>query len=221
MKCNINDFDIERFKTGNYAIHCNTEEKAKELLNYLDEEHCISWGLGTNIKDTGWKTFRGKTCYSYNISNGTLGFCNYQYYKENGIIIYEFESQYPLTWKDFINGEFAIHCKRESEVNELLQWIYKFNEEDEIVNSPLAILGEGWSDYEDESCYYVKNKRISYDGKSNYDNCDNIVLEWNNKYEYHIDGVIESELSEDEFNDKFIDWVESIGASFGGGVVPC
>ena len=89
MKCNINDFDIERFKTGNYAIHCNTEEKAKELLNYLDEEHCISWGLGTNIKDTGWKTFRGKTCYSYNISNGTLGFCNYQYYKENGIIIYD------------------------------------------------------------------------------------------------------------------------------------
>lgn len=317
MKCNINNFDIERFKTGNYAIHCNTEEKAKELLDYLDKEYCMTWGLGTNIEDTGWKTFRGKTCYSYNTSNGTLGFCNYQYYKENGIIIYEFESQYPLAWRDFISGEFAIHCKRESEVNELLQWIYKFNTKNEIVNSPLAILGEGLGTEREDICYYVYYGYIKYCEKSY---CNGTILEWNNKYEYQqknnirknnitwdafmiedivihckteketeellcwilqnkkemlkspissfadgwysykgdvcfefdledsmicygnkkfynsksykilewsgkklyeVNGTIETELSEDEFNDKFIEFIESINAEFGGGIKPC
>lgn len=123
-----------------------------------------------------------------------------------------------INWKDFINGEFAIHCKRESEVNELLQWIYKFNEENKIVNSPLAILGEGWGIWKEDICYYVNHGYINYCEKPY---CNGTILEWNNKYERYIDGVIETELSEDEFNNKFLEFLESINSEFRGGVIPC
>lgn len=240
---NENTFDINEFKESKLAVNCKTKEDAMMFLEMLTVDFDINWDINRTSSyknkdgkyDTYWDDLFEQTVYRWH-KDQILTYDNIKYVKGLKIEIVEFKSlnnkEYnnsevesmlnsKINWKDFINGEFAIHCKRESEVNELLQWIYKFNEEDEIVNSPLAILGEGWSDYEDESCYYVKNKRISYDGKSNYDNCDNIVLEWNNKYEYHIDGVIETELSEDEFNDKFIDWVESIGANFGGGIKPC
>ena len=219
MKCNINNFDIERFKTGNYAIHCNTEEKARELLNYLDKEHCITWSHRLNNKDTAWKTFHKKTCYSYDTSDGTLGFCNYEYYKKNGTIIYEFEFQYPLTWIDFKLDNIVIHCKTDSQVNELSQWIYS-NKDEEFTKEPLLCLAEGWNRYHNEVCYNynLSEKKINFGTEDTYVYKNYEVIEWDGKKLYEINGTIETDMDIDELNDKFIDFIESINGEFAGGI---
>ena len=219
MKCNINNFDIERFKTGNYAIHCNTEEKARELLNYLDKEHCITWSHRLNKKDTAWKTFNEKTCFSYDTSDGTLGFCNYEYYKKNGIIIYEFEFQYPLTWIDFKLDNIVIHCKTDSQVNELSQWIYS-NKDEEFAKEPLLCLAEGWNRYHNEVCYNynLSEKKINFGTENTYLYKNYEVIEWDGKNLYEINGTIETDMDIDELNDKFIEFIESINGEFAGGI---
>ena len=232
---NENTFDIKKFKESKLAVNCKTEVDAKMFLEMLTADFDINWDTNrtTSYKnkegkyDTYWDKASEKTFYRWHECQ-VLVHDNVQYLPIGRIEIVEFQSlnnkeveemlNTEINWKDFINGEFAIHCKSESEINELLQWIYKFNEEDEIKNSPLITLSEGWLKWQTNVCYYIDCGYISYCDKSN---CDDIVLEWNNKYEYHIDGIIETELSEDELNDKFIDWVESIGASFGGGIKPC
>lgn len=233
---NRNTIDLKEFRKSNIAIHCDTEEKADDLLKYLNSKG-IEWCSGEELKYNNYYFwYKELTCYRLNHTG--LSYSDIDWWKSNYYDIVEWkiidENQQvefkslnnseveemlntKIHWKDFVNGEFVIHCKSESEINELLQWIYK-NAEDEIKNSPLVTLSEGWLKWQTNVCYYIDCGYISYCDKSN---CDDIVLEWNNKYEYHIDGVIETELSEDEFNDKFIDWVESIGASFGGGIKPC
>lgn len=219
MKCNVKNFDIERFKTGNYAIHCNTEEKARKLLNYLDKEHCITWSHRLNNKYTAWKTFHEKTCYSYDASDGTLRFCNYEYYKKNGTIIYEFEFQYPLTWIDFKLDNIVIHCKTDSQVNELSQWIYS-NKDEEFAKEPLLCLAEGWNRYHNEVCYNynLSEKKIKFGTENTYLYKNYEVVEWDGKNLYEINGTIETDMDIDELNDKFINFIESINGEFAGGI---
>ena len=231
---NENTFDIKKFKESELGINCKTREDAVMFLEMLNADFDINWDTNRNFsvknKDgeyyTYWDDMFEETVYRWH-KDQILTYDNVKYVEGLKIEIAEFQSlnnneveemlNTKINWKDFINGEFVIHCKSESEINELLQWIYK-NAEDEIKNSPLVTLSEGWLKWQTNVCYYIDCGYISYCDKSN---CDDIILEWNNKYEYHIDGIIETELSEDEFNDKFIDWIESIGASFGGGIKPC
>ena len=232
---NENTFDINEFKESKLSVNCKTREDAVMFLEMLNNDYDINWDTNRNFsvknKDgeyyTYWDDMFEETVYRWH-KDQILTYDNVKYVEGLKIEIVEFQSlnnnkeveemlNTKINWKDFVNGEFVIHCKSESEINELLQWIYK-NAEDEIKNSPLVTLSEGWLKWQTNVCYYIDCGYISYCDKSN---CDDIVLEWNNKYEYHIDGVIETELSEDDFNDKFIDWVESIGASFGGGIKPC
>lgn len=228
---NENTFDINKFKGSNLAVNCKTEEDAIMFLEMLNNDYDINWDTNRKFSmknkegkfDVYWGLSFDKTVYRWH-KHQVLVHDSLKYLFGRKIETVEFKSlnnknkveemlNTEINWKDFINGKFAIHCKRESEVNELLQWIYKSNKEDEIKNSPLEILGEGWGTWEEDICYYVNYGCIGYCDKSN---CNRIILEWNNKYEYRIDGVIETELSEDEFNNKFIDWVESIGGTFGG-----
>lgn len=232
---NENTFDINKFRESKLAVNCKTKEDAMMFLEMLTADFDINWDTNRTSSyknkdgkyDTYWNLSFEKTVYRWH-KDQILTYDNIKYVNGNGLEIVEFKSlnnreveemlNTKINWKDFINGEFTIHCKRESEVNELLQWIYKFDEEDEIKNSPLVMLAEGWETWKEDICYYVNCGYISYCEKSD---CNSTILEWNNKYEYYIDGVIETELSEDEFNDKFIDWLESIGASFEGGMIPC
>lgn len=233
---NENTFDIKKFKESKLGVNCKTEVDAKMFLEMLNNDYDINWDTNRKFSmknkkgkfDTYWDYLFEKTAYRWH-ENQVLVYDNTKYMFERKIEIVEFQSlnnnnkveemlNTKINWKDFINGEFAIHCKRESEVNELLQWIYKFDVKDEIKNSPFITLGEGWGTWKEDICYYINCGCISYCEKSD---CDDIVLEWNNKYEYHIDGVIETELSEDEFNDKFIEFLESINSEFGGGLELC
>ena len=185
-----NTIDLKKYESERIVIHCDTEEKANDLLKYLNEQG-IKWNSGLELTENNYYVIYNEfTCYNQE-EFGCLSFSPIDWYTNDEYNIVEWEIvdenqqgnnmiNTKINWEDFINGEFAIHCKRESEVNELLRWIYKFNEENKIVNSPLAILGEGWGTEKEDICYYVNYGYINYCEKSY---CNGTILEWNNKYE--------------------------------------
>lgn len=70
-------FDWDGFKQGKFAVHCDTEEKAKQLFNELKIQ-CIKWSDGEEISsnNTYWEKYKEKTCYGtkYSTSRGLLGY---------------------------------------------------------------------------------------------------------------------------------------------------
>lgn len=228
---NENTFDIKKFKESKLGVNCKTREDAVMFLEMLNNDYDINWDTNRNFsvknKDgeyyTYWDDMFEETVYRWH-KDQILTYDNVKYVEGLKIEIVEFQSlnnseveemlNTKINWKDFINGEFVIHCKSESEINELLQWIYK-NAEDEIKNSPLVTLSEGWLKWQTNVCYYIDCGYISYCDKSN---CDDIVLEWSGKNLYKINGTIETDMDIDELNDKFIEFIESINGEFAGGI---
>ena len=228
---NENTFDIKKFKESKLGVNCKTREDAVMFLEMLNADFDINWDTNRNFsvknKDgeyyTYWDDMFEETVYRWH-KDQILTYDNVKYVEGLKIEIVEFQSlnnseveemlNTKINWKDFINGEFVIHCKSESEINELLQWIYK-NAEDEIKNSPLVTLSEGWLKWQTNVCYYIDCGYISYCDKSN---CDDIVLEWSGKNLYEINGTIETDMDIDELNDKFIEFIESINGEFAGGI---
>ena len=86
-------FDINNYK-GNYAMHCKTEEEAKDFCAYL---HSIGkrWGSGDSYLDiTYWKMYRKDTVYFFNNdSYGDVEYASYNYT--------------ILEWEDFMHEEFT------------------------------------------------------------------------------------------------------------------
>jgi hypothetical protein len=57
--------DWEGFKSGKFAVHCDTEEKAKAFLKECDEQG-IKWCTNTKIsdqKETRWDIYKNNTSY--------------------------------------------------------------------------------------------------------------------------------------------------------------
>ena len=85
---------LEQFKEKyvNKAVHCNTEEKAKELLA-LALKH--GWSAFRNeeiIEITYWHSHEENTCYRIDYDN-TMGWSNLSFYKSLGFEVVEFESE--------------------------------------------------------------------------------------------------------------------------------
>ncbi len=71
---------------GNFAIHCDTEEKAKKLLKEFDKAG-YHWRTGERyIAYTNWGRHKEKTCYSDDGCFGRVG-----YFKICGYTIIEFD----------------------------------------------------------------------------------------------------------------------------------
>lgn len=85
-------FRLEEHR-GNYAMHCNTEEKAKTFLKFL--HRCgKNWISGNSyIVKTSWKLYEENTCYEFN--TGT--YCNLEYSKQKEYTILEFDD---FNWGD-------------------------------------------------------------------------------------------------------------------------
>ena len=64
---NRNNFDLEKFKNEDIAIHCDTEEKAKDLLTLLSKSEA-TWCDGEVVKNnfTCWDYYEKDTYYSFN-----------------------------------------------------------------------------------------------------------------------------------------------------------
>lgn len=86
---NKNSFDLERLAINNIAIYCNTEEKANDLLGYLDSLG-IKWESGSSLLNYNrWEERKEDTCYDF--YNKGIGFGDYSFYKNDGYKIIEWE----------------------------------------------------------------------------------------------------------------------------------
>jgi len=104
------------------AVHCDTEEKAKELLT-LAHSFGWTWPSGESlIEDTNWCIRKKHTCYSFD-NNKTVGYARLDYYKSKGYEIVEFESEekkVKKTKKVFDLGLFIDDSKNKKISKEML-----------------------------------------------------------------------------------------------------
>lgn len=79
------DFDWDAFKAGKIAVHCDTEEKAKDFLKSCHARG-MSWCSGGSLlSHTSWEEYQKDTCYI----NG-VEYSPERFYRENGYKIVEF-----------------------------------------------------------------------------------------------------------------------------------
>lgn len=92
----MKEFNWNEFRNNKMAVHCKTEEEAKDFIKVAYENDC-KWSdryrSFTNFDVYGCKTTY--TCGSYN--KNQLEWCYYNYFKENNYKIYE--------WSDFMKQE--------------------------------------------------------------------------------------------------------------------
>ena len=124
MKFNINDYP------GKYAMHCKTEEEAKDFCNYMYRINGIMWGSLSN--HPCYYIYKSNT--TYNLHNGLYGHINN--FINAGYTI--------LEWSDFMNKEFTKACLKTGDI------IQRRNGDIEIVNCEFEtfISKDGWKSFE-------------------------------------------------------------------------
>ena len=89
-------FDINNYN-GNYAMHCKTEEEAKDFCNYLHKIGRRWITGGSYAQTTCYEEYKGDTIYYFN--KGTYGsICTYFLFNSTTKI---------LEWSDYMNKEFT------------------------------------------------------------------------------------------------------------------
>lgn len=90
-KFNWNEF---KNKDNKIAVHCKTEEEAKDFCKQM-HEHGMKWCTGKSyIEKTNYEGYKGETCYA-----GCGMFSSYRYYNSEGYTI--------LEWSDCTQKEFT------------------------------------------------------------------------------------------------------------------
>lgn len=87
------EFDWKKFKNEKIAVHCKTEEEAKDFCRKMHERG-MRWRDGECHLNTFWDDYKEKTCYT---SCG--GYTSYNFYEKNNYTI--------LEWSDYMRKEFA------------------------------------------------------------------------------------------------------------------
>lgn len=98
----MKNFNWEAFKKGNIAVHCDTEEKAKDFLKKCDKEG-IRWNTGEYTHEfTEWNKHKKETSYSYFIKGIVMTRLDLD--KEQGlkIIKWEIDTMKELTFTEVI-----------------------------------------------------------------------------------------------------------------------
>lgn len=188
---NRNTIDLEKYKNESIVIHCDTEEKANDLLKYLDEQG-IKWSSGLKLAENNYYCIHKEfTCYNYE-EFGCLSFSSTDWYigAEYNIVEWEIvdENQQRnniqknnITWDAFMIEDIVIHCKTEKETEELLCWILQNKKE--MLRSPISSFADGWYSYKGDVCFEfdLEDSMICYGDKKFYNNQHYKILEWSGK----------------------------------------
>ena len=89
-------FNWDEFKNkyNKIAVHCKTEEEAKDFCRQM-HEHGMKWYTGKSyMGKTNYEKYEGETCYV-----GFGAFSSYRYYNSEGYTI--------LEWGDYMQKEFT------------------------------------------------------------------------------------------------------------------
>ena len=101
----MKNFNWEEFKNGEIAVHCDTEEKAKDFLKEC-EKRDIGWSSGKKANhNTNWDSYKIDTCYScYILRERELVYGSKHFFKKEGleIIKWEIDEMKELTFKEVI-----------------------------------------------------------------------------------------------------------------------
>ena len=88
------NWDEFQNKYNMIAVHCKTEEEAKDFCKQM-HEHGMKWCTGKSyIEKTNYEEHKGETCYT-----GFGMFSSYRYYNSEGCEI--------LEWGDYMQKEFT------------------------------------------------------------------------------------------------------------------
>lgn len=88
------EFDWDKFKNEKIAVHCKTEEEAKDFCRKMHEQG-MRWGDGDSyFNEFYWNSYRGEICYT---GHGSYSF--YSFYKKNNYTI--------LEWSDYMQKDFT------------------------------------------------------------------------------------------------------------------
>lgn len=95
-------FDWDRFKNGEIAVHCDTEEKANDFLKECDKKG-MRWVIGDDTTyDNNYYKYVERTCYRGGRELLTFGHENYFKNKGIEIIKWEVKEMKELTFKEVI-----------------------------------------------------------------------------------------------------------------------
>lgn len=98
-------FDFDKYN-GKYAMHCKTEEEAKEFCNVMHDAG-MKWYSGKSYIDhANWDYFEDATAYNFNV--GMFG--PVELYQDNGYTILEwsdFREEKEMTKKELKTGMLA------------------------------------------------------------------------------------------------------------------
>lgn len=95
-------FNWEEFKYKNnkIAVHCKTEEEAKDFCNQM-HEHGMKWGDGDSyLENINYNKYLGKTCYSNSCLYG-----GYDFYEQIGYRILEWSDYMGVGNKEFTKAD--------------------------------------------------------------------------------------------------------------------
>lgn len=99
----MKEFNWEEFldKNNKIAVHCKTEEEAKDFCNQM-YEHGLRWCSHTDsyIERTNWHICKEKTCYS---NSGY--YCDKDHYIENDYKILEWSDYMKVENKEFTKAD--------------------------------------------------------------------------------------------------------------------
>lgn len=92
----MKEFNWEEFKDKNnkFAVHCKTEEEAKDFCNQMYEHGMKGVGEWDYSSNTFWYYYRNNTCYG---NYGTYG--TTYHFNEHSYTI--------LEWSDYMKKEFT------------------------------------------------------------------------------------------------------------------
>ena len=132
-------FDINEYK-GKFAMHCKTEEEARDFCNYLHSIGKRWYGGASYSNRTLYDAYKSNTAYSFNED----GYSSVTFFRQHNYTI--------LEWSDFMNRQFTKADLKTGDV------ILRRNGCVEIVNRELEMLirKSGYNDLDevkDDLCH--------------------------------------------------------------------
>lgn len=164
----MKEFNWEEFldKNNKIAVHCKTEEEAKDFCNQM-YEHGLKWGDGDSyLENINYNKYLGKTCYSNSCLYG-----GYDFYEQIGYTI--------LEWSDYMkvgNKEFTKANLKDGMVVEYQDKTFGRR----LVAGDYLIGGDGYSElnnYADNLINNNANLEIVKIYKIRYGGCFNDLME--------------------------------------------
>ena len=109
-------FDWESFKSGKLAVHCDTEEKAREFLKECGDRKIYWAGEHTIPNHTNFDMYKAETCYNLN-SCESITYADMPFYKKEGYTIIDYTPSKPTVKEVSRQGKIGEYIKLTAKVD--------------------------------------------------------------------------------------------------------